>query len=97
MSKFKVVHVDDIKFKMIRCSIGEFWMGSEINVMYKAETPRHQIKMNKEFLIGETQVIQELWHKVMGWNPSFFAEGGMFPVENVTWYDCLVFCNKLNI
>jgi formylglycine-generating enzyme required for sulfatase activity len=46
--------------------------------------------------MGEAQVTQELWEKVMGWNPSYFKGSGKLPVETVTWYDCLVFCNKLS-
>ncbi|MGI5080512.1 formylglycine-generating enzyme family protein [Treponema denticola] len=60
------------------------------------------------YLIGETEVTQELWQAVMGNNPSFFdgssgkepAAGetqGKRPVENVNWYHAIAFCNKLSI
>ena len=59
------------------------------------------------YLIGETEVTQELWQAVMGNNPSEFqgsgnlpAEGetqGKRPVENVNWYHAIAFCNKLSI
>ena len=88
--------IDNVKFKMIHCPAGEFWMGSEDGVGDNDERPRHLVKMTKEFWMGETQVTQELWEKVMGWNPSHFKGSGKLPVETVTWYDCLVFCNKLS-
>ena len=54
------------------------------------------------YRIGETEVTQELWQAVMGSNPSHFsgspASGevqGKRPVEKVSWYDCIVFCNEL--
>lgn len=54
------------------------------------------------FLIGETEVTQELWNAVMGVNPSRFkdspSEGEIQekrPVENVSWYECILFCNEL--
>ncbi len=56
------------------------------------------------YRIGETEVTQELWHAVMGNNPSHFSgspEGsevqGKRPVENVSWYHAIAFCNKLSI
>lgn len=48
--------------------------------------------------MGETEVTQALFEEVMGWNPSFFNfDGYLKPVEAVTWYDCLFFCNKLSV
>ncbi len=57
------------------------------------------------YLIGETEVTQELWQAVMGDNPSKFKGSGNLPaeeevqekrpVEKVSWYDCIDFCNKL--
>ena len=57
------------------------------------------------YRIGETEVTQELWEKVMGTNPSSFQgssnppESGEVqekrPVENVNWYQCIAFCNEL--
>ena len=47
------------------------------------------------FSIGQTQVTQGLWEKVMGSNPSHF-KGAKLPVESVSWYDSVRFCNKLS-
>ena len=54
------------------------------------------------YRIGETEVTQELWEKVMGNNPSSFSsspESGEVqekrPVESVNWYECIAFCNEL--
>ena len=56
-------------------------------------------KINTEYVlnnyfIGKYQVTQELWESVMGNNPSYF-KGENFPVEEVSWYDIVEFCNKL--
>ena len=55
----------------------------------------------------QTEVTQELYEIVMGENPSYFqgtknlpAEGenqSKRPVESVSLYDAIYFCNKFNI
>jgi formylglycine-generating enzyme len=45
------------------------------------------------FYIGKFEVTQKEWTDVMGSNPSKF-KGDNFPVETVSWYDCVEYCNK---
>ena len=47
------------------------------------------------YYIGETEVTQELWSKVMSGNPSNFTGSLKNPVEKVSWLNCIVFCNEL--
>lgn len=62
----------------------------------------------KPFAISCYEVTQELFNAVMGFNPSYYGntkpgdwlEGtysyeGLRPVEQVTWYDAVAFCNEL--
>ncbi len=60
------------------------------------------IKYN--FKIGRYEVTQELYEYVMGTNPSYFSKNpaagenqNRRPVEFVSWYDAVLFCNKLTI
>ena len=48
-----------------------------------------------KFFIGRTEVYQKVYRQVMGVNPSKF-DGSYYPVENVSWYDAVCFCNKLS-
>ena len=56
------------------------------------------------FVMGQYEVTQQLYFAVMGKNPSGFKTGteneepkeGGLPVEKVSWYDAVVFCNKLS-
>ena len=51
----------------------------------------------KSYSILKTEVTQELYKLVMGGNPSKFNGEENLPVENVSWYDAVVFCNKLSV
>ena len=51
------------------------------------------------FSIGQTEVTQAQYQKVMGSNPAHFtagAESSQRPVEQVSWYDAVAFCNQLS-
>lgn len=49
------------------------------------------------YAIGKYEVTQELYESVMGVNPSEAVKGDNYPVETVSWYEALKFCNELTI
>lgn len=54
------------------------------------------VKMpSKNYSVMKTEVTQKLYESIMGKNPSVF-KGENNPVENVSWYDAIEFCNALS-
>ena len=75
----------------------EFMMGAlpDDEDGHDREKPCHKVEITKDFYAGKYPVTQALWELVMGNNPSKF-KGANRPVENVSWFDCVEFCNKLS-
>ena len=46
-----------------------------------------------DFYISTYEVTQKEWVEIMGNNPSEF-KGDNLPVEMVSWYDCIEYCNQ---
>jgi formylglycine-generating enzyme required for sulfatase activity len=89
-----LVHIESGYFNM-GCPSSEY--------CYPTETPVHTVMLTKGFYMGEYPVTQELYHAVIGKNPSFFKiayageDKDKLPVENVSWFEAIVFCNKLSM
>lgn len=90
--------ITDLNLELIRVEPGTFTMGSvrEEPERNKAEGPRMQVTLSREFWLGKTEVTQAQYVAVMGVNPSTFeADGKDRPVERVSWIDALAFCRTL--
>jgi len=71
-----------------------FSMGSN---SFANTQPIHNVSLDNYF-VGRFEVTQGQWQAVMGTNPaSGHGVGENYPVYNVSWYDALVYCNKLSI
>ncbi len=98
-----VIKVGGVSFKMIAVEGGTFMMGASDSDTDAAsiEKPAHQVTLS-DYIIGETEVTQELWVAVMGSNPSYFTSANGYegdlsrPVEQVSWEDCQTFITNLN-
>ena len=89
----------DIKIETVFVEGGTFMMGctaEQGNDCHGDEKPVHQVTINS-FYIGKYEVTQGQWKAVMGNNPSYFAKGDNYPVENVSWDDAQEFIRQLNI
>ncbi len=84
--------INGVSFTMVYVKGGSFGMGS--NSGDSDEKPIHEVSLTG-FYMAETEVTQELYKAVMGENPSDFR-GKQKPVESVSWYDAVEFCNALS-
>ena len=85
--------VDEIP-DMVWVPPGSYMMGDN-NVT--GAKPAHRVKMSG-FYIGRYPVTQQKYLDTMHYNPSNFQAGVLTrPVEKVTWYDAVKFCNDLSV
>ncbi|GHV81357.1 hypothetical protein AGMMS49944_31480 [Spirochaetia bacterium] len=79
---------------MVLVEWGTFQMGSSTGEAN--EQPVHTVVMYS-FFMSKYEVTQGQWNQVMAKeNPSNF-KGDTLPVESVTWYEALEFCNRLSL
>ena len=97
---YAYLRLDDIGFRLV-CSIP----AGESKVVSAKKTDKKNKEQDfdsqfvqipgEDFKMLKTEVTQELYESVMGVNPSHF-KGDDLPVESVSWYDAIYFCNKLS-
>lgn len=70
---------------------GTFMMGSsEGNA---DEKPAHQVILSS-FYIGKYEVTQAEYQEIMRKNPSRFKDNPNNPVDNVSWFNAIEYCNR---
>jgi len=78
---------------VVLISGGVFQMGN--NNGDHDEVPVHLVTVDA-FYIGKYEVSQKEYLDVMGNNPSGF-KGSNRPVEKISWYDAVEYCNRLSV
>ncbi|QDV41867.1 Serine/threonine-protein kinase PknH [Stieleria neptunia] len=75
---------------------------------YLTETPAHRVRVSRPMYVAAMEVTQSQYEAVMGENPASFSAGGEkhkrvegvdtgdFPVDSVSWFDAIEFCNRLS-
>lgn len=99
-----------IELSLTPVHAGEFEMGSPDNETHRHGDERlHWVAIPRDFLIGTYEVTQAQYQQVMNDNPSWFQQNGVgrekvadldegkLPVEQVSWFDAIAFCNQLSL
>ena len=100
---------NSIDMKLALIPAGRFQMGSPADeIQRNADEWMHEVSITKSFYLGVFEVTHGQYQRIMGVNPSFFAEKGpgklrvvdqdtsAHPVERVSWLDAVEFCKKLS-
>ena len=82
-------------FNMIEIPAGTYDMGDPYNQGRANEHPVHSVTLSA-FSMSSTEVSQQLYQMIKGLNPST-VPSPLYPVETVSWYDAVDYCNKLSI
>ena len=89
--------VTSIGLRLRRIPAGSFLMGSPPEEKERdGDEIQHQVTITRDFWLGATEITQVQWRETMGTSPSVFRRGTM-PVENVSWFDAVEFCNALSL
>ena len=98
-----------LKLRMEVIEPAKYWIGSPANeTSCRPDETRHEVHLKRAALLGKYEVTQGEYNKVMKLSPSWFSRTGngkdrvlgmeleRFPVEQVTWFDAIDFCNRLS-
>ena len=101
---------NSIGMKFVEIPAGKFQMGapeSEVGSRID-ERPVHEVEISRGFWLGEFEVTQQEYERVVGTNPSYFSKTGQgakkveglatdrFPVEQVSWDEATKYCQLLS-
>jgi formylglycine-generating enzyme required for sulfatase activity len=96
---------EGVALTMVKIPAGNFLMGSPGDEPERSddEGPQHEVTLGA-FFMAQTPITQAQWRAVAAWqkverdldsDPSYF-KGANRPVEQVSWFDALEFCSRLN-
>ncbi|MEH6591620.1 MAG: SUMF1/EgtB/PvdO family nonheme iron enzyme [Halioglobus sp.] len=81
--------------EMIWVEGGSFIMGSDDADAADRERPAHTVTVDG-FYIGRTELTQDIFEELMGWNSSYFPCAGC-PVNNLSWLNIQLLVERLNL
>ena len=88
---------DDLRWAVV--PPGRFMMGAgpDDKGSRTFEGPQHPVTLTRSILIQTTPVTQRQWEALMDCIPvKPLFEGYELPVEGVTWFDAVAYCNRLS-
>jgi formylglycine-generating enzyme required for sulfatase activity len=79
---------------MILIPAGTFTIGSPVGELGRSlDEAQQTVTLTRSVYVSIREVTQSAWQAVMGWSDPHFP-GANHPVEQVTWYDAVWYCNE---
>ncbi|HAM10255.1 MAG TPA: formylglycine-generating enzyme family protein [Bacteroidales bacterium] len=92
------IFTNKLGMRFVLIPAGNFIMGSpESEEGRQWNETQHKVVISKSFYMGDTEVTQGQWEKLVGFNPSSFSDlGKNYPVDSISWNQCVEFIRVLN-
>ena len=97
---------NSIGMEMVLIKHGNFIMGSPKTELgdggkhIEDESPQHEVRISRDFYMGQTEVTQGQWKAIMGTEPwkgkEHVKEDENYPASYVSWFQAGEFCKKLS-
>ncbi|MBK7189962.1 MAG: formylglycine-generating enzyme family protein [bacterium] len=85
------------RLEFVFLPVGSFLMGSpDYEWGSRNDEQQHPVTITRRFFLGKYEVTQAQWMAITGSNPSFLYDCPDCPVENITWFEAVNFCNALS-
>jgi formylglycine-generating enzyme required for sulfatase activity len=76
---------------------GAFLMGSPPDEPFaRADETRREVTISRPFLLAAREVSRAEWRQATGESAGYFAACELCPVESISWFDAVRFCNLLS-
>ncbi|MFN6473216.1 MAG: formylglycine-generating enzyme family protein [Nostoc sp. SerVER01] len=93
-----------INLEMVQIPDGSYWMGTANHEGDYRQRPQHRVTI-ASFFLSRFPVTQAQWRAItkttkvrieLNSDPSFF-QGDNLPVEHITWFEAIEFCERLQL
>jgi len=87
----------EVRPKLVKVLKGGFAMGSPTGEAGRSnDETQHSVTLTTDFWMAESEVTQRQYRNLMGSSPSYF-KGDELPVESVSWFEAVEYCNALSV